>query len=67
MQVTYMILIFTGLYLGGIALYYRYAKKKGKAFRIRPITSFIVLLLFLVALYGAIVGKPYNEILPFIG
>lgn len=66
MQVNYLIIAFTGLYLGGTYLYYRYAKKKGTTFRYKPITLFIVAALFLLALYGVAVGKPYNEILPFI-
>lgn len=66
MQVTYLILAFTTLYLGGTYLYYRYARKKGNDFRYKPLTLIVVGLLFLLAAYGSIMGKPYNEILPFI-
>lgn len=67
MQVTYLLLAFTSLYLAGTYFYYRHTQKKGAEFRYKPIFLFIVVLLFLVALYAAIVQKPYNEILPFIG
>lgn len=67
MTVNYLILIFTGVYLAGVLLYYRYTAKKGTEFRYKPITLLIVALLFLLSLYGIITGKPYNEILPFIG
>lgn len=66
MQVNYLILAFTGLYLGGTFLYLKYARRKGIVFRYRPFTLLIVFLLFILALYGVISGKPYNEILPFI-
>lgn len=67
MQVNYFMLIFTGLYLAGTSLYYFYTKQKGMAFRYKPLMLFVVALMFLLALYGVIAGKPFNEILPFIG
>ncbi|TWF41817.1 hypothetical protein FHW36_103621 [Chitinophaga polysaccharea] len=66
MQVNFIILLFTGIYLAGTLLYYKYAAKKGIAFRYKPFTLIVVFLLFLLALYGIITQKPYNEILPFI-
>lgn len=67
MQVNYLILIFTGLFLIGTYINYRYTQKKGMVFRYKPVFLIIIVVLFLVSLYGIIVGKPYNEILPFIG
>ncbi len=67
MQVNYIMLVFGGVYLLGAFLYYKYAAKKGIAFRFRPISLVIVGILFLLALYGVIVGKPFTEILPFVG
>ncbi|RBQ11582.1 hypothetical protein DRW42_02845 [Pedobacter miscanthi] len=67
MQVTYFILLFTGLFLLGTYIHYRYTVKKGIAFRYKPLVLLIVIILFFVALYGSITQKPYNEILPFIG
>lgn len=66
MQLTYIMLIFTGLYLTGTAFYYSFVKRRGGVFTYKPITLFIMALLFLVALYGAVRGRPFNEILPFI-
>ncbi|RXK85990.1 hypothetical protein [Filimonas effusa] len=66
MQLNYFMLIFAGLYLAGTGFYDAFAKRKGIVFRYKPITLLIVALLFLVALYGVITGKPFNEILPFI-
>lgn len=66
MQVTYIILLFTGLFLFGTYLHYRHTVKKGIVFRYKPLVLLIVTVLFLVALYGSIAQKPYNEILPFI-
>lgn len=66
MQINYLILSFTGLYLAGTIAYYKYALAKRMVFRYKPITLLIVLALFLLSLYGAIMKKPYNEILPFI-
>lgn len=66
MQVNYFILIFTGLFLMGTYINYRYTQKKGMVFRYKPVFLIIVVILFLVSLYGIIFGKPYNEILPFI-
>ncbi|RFZ95468.1 hypothetical protein D0C36_08075 [Mucilaginibacter conchicola] len=66
MQVTYLILAFTSLYLGGTYLYYRHARKKGNEFRYKPLFLLAVGLLFLLSLYGSVMQKPYNEILPFI-
>lgn len=59
MSVNYLILIFTGLYLAGTFFYYKYAVKKGIEFRYKPITLLVVVVLFLVALYGIIVGKQF--------
>ncbi len=66
MQVNYFILFFTGLFLIGTYINYRYTRKKGMVFRYKPVFLIIIIVLFLVALYGIIAGKPYNEILPFI-
>jgi hypothetical protein len=66
MQINYLILSFTGLFLAGTLVYYKYAAAKGIVFRYRPITLLIALALFLLSLYGVIINKPYNEILPFI-
>jgi len=49
MQVTHLLLIVSGLYLAGTYLYYRYAQRKGIAFRYKPIFLLIVLALFLLA------------------
>ncbi|KAA2243830.1 hypothetical protein F0L74_15255 [Chitinophaga agrisoli] len=67
MMVNWIMLGFTGLYLLGTFLYYKYTVRKGIVFRYKPIALLIVGVLFLLALYGLIVGKPYSEILPFIG
>jgi len=67
MQVNYLILLFTGLFIIGTYINYRYTQRKGMPFRYKPLFLIIVVVLFLVALYGTIVGKPYNKILPFIG
>lgn len=67
MVVNYFIVAFTTLYLLGTFFYYKYAQKKGIAFSYKPLTLLILALLFLLSLYGIIVGKAYNEILPFIG
>lgn len=67
MQVNYFILLFTGLFLIGTYINYRYTQKKGMVFRYKPIFLIILGVLFLVALYGIIAGKPFNEILSFIG
>lgn len=66
MEVNYLILCFTGLYLLGTFLYFRYTVKKGTEFRYKPLMLLVVAVLFVLALYGTIVGKPYNEIVPFI-
>ena len=66
MEVNYLILAFTGLYLTATFLYYTYTQKKGTEFRYKPLTLLVVGVLFCLALYGTIVGKPYNEIVPFI-
>ena len=66
MQINYMILSFTGLFLIGTIVHYKYTRAKGFVFRYKPITLLIVLALFLLSLYGVIAKKPYNEILPFI-
>lgn len=67
MTANYLILSFTGLYLAGTAFYYRYAMTKGLVFRYKPMALLITGALFLLALYGIIFHKPYNEIVPFIG
>jgi hypothetical protein len=67
MQVNYFILLFTGLFLIGTYINYRYTQKKGMVFRYKPIALIIIAVLFLISCYGIIVGKPFNEILPFIG
>lgn len=66
MQVNYFILLFTGLFLIGTYINYKYTQKKGMVFRYKPVFLVITGVLFLVSLYGIIFGKPYNEILPFI-
>ncbi|MDQ0782344.1 hypothetical protein QF044_002198 [Chryseobacterium sp. W4I1] len=66
MQVNYFILLFTGVFLIGTFINYRYTQKKGMVFRYKPVFLIIIIVLFLVSLYGIISGKPYNEILPFI-
>lgn len=66
MQITYLILLFTGIFLTGTVINYLYTRKKGMVFRYKPVFLIIAAVLFLVSLYGIIVGKPYNEILPFI-
>lgn len=66
MQINYLLLSFTGLFLAGTIVHYRYARAKGMVFRYKPILLLIVLALFLLSLYGIIMKKPYNEILPFI-
>jgi len=66
MQVNYLILIFTGIYLLATSLYYRHAKRKGIVFRYRPLMLIIVTFLFILALFGLLTGKAYSEILPFI-
>ncbi|SDQ64272.1 hypothetical protein SAMN05421664_1987 [Chryseobacterium soldanellicola] len=66
MQVNYFILLFTGLFLIGSYINYRYTQKKGMVFRYKPVFLIIITVLFAVSLYGIISGKPYNEILPFI-
>lgn len=66
MQVTYIMLAFTSIFLAGTYLSYRYAKKKGTEFRYKPIFLLIIALLFILSLYGSIVGKPFDEIVPFI-
>jgi hypothetical protein len=66
MQVNYFILIFTGLFLIGTYINYKYTQKKGMVFRYKPFFLVITGVLFLVSLYGIISGKPYNEILSFI-
>lgn len=67
MQVTYILLSFTSLFLLGTYLHYRYTVKKGISFRYKPLVLLIVIVLFFVSLYGSIAQKRYNEILPFIG
>lgn len=67
MMVTYIMLAFTSVFLAGTYFAYRYAVKKGTEFRYKPILLLIIVLLFLVSLYGSIVSKPFNEIVPFIG
>jgi len=67
MQVNYFILLFTGLFLIGTYINYRYTQKKGMVFTYKPIALIIIAVLFLISCYGIIVGKPFNEILPFIG
>ena len=67
MEVNYLILAFTRIYLLATFLYYRYAKRKGIVFRYKPLMLIIVMLLFVLALFGLLTGKAYNEILPFIG
>ncbi|RZK59807.1 MAG: hypothetical protein EOO91_03930 [Pedobacter sp.] len=66
MQVNYLLLAFTGIFLAGTFFHYKYTHKKGTEFRYKPITLLIIGILFLLSLYGIIAGKPYNEILPFI-
>jgi len=66
MQVNYFILLFTSVFLIGTFINYRYTQKKGMVFRYKPVFLIIIIVLFLVSLYGIISGKPYNEILPFI-
>ncbi|WP_076768751.1 hypothetical protein [Chryseobacterium sp. FH1] len=66
MEVNYLILGFTGLFLVGTLFHYKYTQRKGTAFRYKPITLLVVVVLFLMSLYGIITGKAYNEILPFI-
>jgi len=67
MEVNFIILLFTTVYLIATILYYRYTVKKGMVFRYKPLTLLVVFILFLLSLYGVIAHKPYNEILPFIG
>ncbi|RZL44370.1 MAG: hypothetical protein EOP00_20105 [Pedobacter sp.] len=67
MTVTYMMLGFTTIYLGSTYLYYKHCEKKGKEFRYKPMFLLIIGLLFLLSLYGSIMSKPFNEIVPFIG
>ncbi|SHF70227.1 hypothetical protein SAMN02787073_2710 [Chryseobacterium vrystaatense] len=66
MQINYFILLFTGLFLIGTFINYKYTQKKGMVFRYKPLFLIVTAVLFLVSLYGIISGKPYNEILPFI-
>lgn len=66
MTVTYIMLAFTSIFLGGTYFAYRHAIKKGTEFRYKPLYLLIIALLFLLSLYGSIVGKPFNEIVPFI-
>jgi hypothetical protein len=66
MQVNYLILIFTGIYLLASSLYYSHAKRKGIVFRYKPVTLIIVTVLFGLSLFGLLTGKAYSEILPFI-
>ena len=66
MEVNYIILAFTGIFLAGTYFHYKYTQRKGTEFRYKPITLLIVGILFLLSLYGIISQKPYNEILPFI-
>lgn len=66
MQVNHFILIFTGLFLIGTYINYRYTQKKGMVFRYKPVFLIVVAVLFMVSLYGIISGKPFNEILSFI-
>lgn len=65
MEVNYLILAFTGLFLGGTFFHYKDTQRKGAIFRYKPITLLVVVVLFLLSLYGIITGKSYNEILPF--
>ncbi|ETZ22787.1 hypothetical protein [Pedobacter sp. V48] len=48
-------------------VYDRYTQKKGMVFRYKPMVLIIIAVLFLISCYGIIVGKPFNEILSFIG
>ncbi len=66
MQVNYFILLFTGLFLIGTYINYRYTQKRGLIFRYKPVFLIIIAVLFVVSLYGIIFGKPFNEILSFI-
>jgi len=66
MKVTYIILAVTSIFLTGTFFSYRYANKKGTEFRYKPIFLLIIALLFLLSLYGSIVGKPFDTIVPFI-
>ncbi len=66
MQVNYFILLFTGLFLIGTYINYRYTQKRGLVFRYKPVFLIIIAVLFVVSLYGVIFGKPFNEILSFI-
>jgi hypothetical protein len=66
MQVNYFILLFTGLFLIGTYINYRYTQKRGLVFRYKPVFLIIIAVLFVVSLYGIIFGKPFNEILSFI-
>jgi len=66
MTITYMMLAFTSIFLAGTFFYYRYTVKKGTTFRYKPIALLIIAVLFLLSLYGSIVSKPFNEIVPFI-
>lgn len=59
MGVNYLVLLFTSLYLTGTFLYYKYAKKKGIEFRYKPFYLLAVAVLFLLSLYGIIVGKQF--------
>ncbi len=66
MGVTYIMLAFTTIFLAGTYFYYRHSVKNGTSFRFKPITLLVIIALFLLSLYGSIVGKPFNEIVPFI-
>ncbi|TDG35183.1 hypothetical protein EZJ43_14895 [Pedobacter changchengzhani] len=66
MTVTYMMLAFTAIFLGGTYLNYRHCLKKGTEFRYKPIFLIIICLLFILSLYGSIMSKPFGEIVPFI-
>ncbi|MDQ0594552.1 hypothetical protein QFZ37_002921 [Chryseobacterium ginsenosidimutans] len=66
MQINYFIILFTGVFLIGTYINYRYTQRKGMVFRYKPVFLIITGVLFLVSLYGIIFGKPFNEILSFI-
>mgnify|MGYP001042329269 CR=1 FL=1 len=66
MTVTYMMLVFTTIYLTSTYLYYRYTVKKEKEFRYKPLFLLVIGLLFLLSLYGSLTSTPFGEIVPFI-
>lgn len=66
MTITYIMLAFTSVFLAGTYFAYRHAAKKGTEFRYKPILLLVIVLLFFLSLYGSIVSKPFNEIVPFI-